>query len=263
MKQAGTGLLRKDFSKVSSKIQRFISDYLTSSRAKGLVIGLSGGLDSAVALQLCANAVGTGKISALILPTTSTPDGDVSDAISHASSLGVKYQIINIDPLVESYSKALPAADDKTRGNLTARIRMSILYYLAASWNSLVIGTSDKSEIWIGYFTKYGDGGSDLMPLADLYKTQVRELAKHLAVPRGIIEKKSSPHLWPGQLAEEELGMDYNTMDPILCCLIDKKMKPQQAAKKLRISLKKVKKVESIVKASTHKRNMPPTARTT
>lgn len=261
MKQAGTGLLIKDFSKVSGKIQRFVSDYLASSRANGLVIGLSGGLDSAVALQLCVNAVGPKKVFGLILPASSTPEVDVSDATSHASSLGVQYQVINVNPVVESYAMLLPEADNKTRGNLVARIRMGILYYFAASRNSLVVGTGDKSEVKIGYFTKWGDGGSDLLPLAGLYKTQVRELARHVGVPQGIIEKKSSPRLWPGQLAEEELGMDYYAIDPILHCLIDRKMNPRQAAKKLRLPLDKVKKVESMVMASAHKRSMPPAAR--
>lgn len=260
MKQAGTGLSIKDFPKVSGRIQQFVSDYLKSSGASGLVIGLSGGLDSAVALQLCTKAVGSKKVFGLVLPSSSTPKEDLEDALWHASSLGVECKEISLDPLIESYAKLLPETNDKVRGNLVARIRMGILYYFAANRNSLVVGTSDKSEINIGYFSKWGDGGSDLMPLADLYKTQVRELAKHLAVPQKIIEKKSSPRLWPGQLAEEELGLSYNTIDPILHCLVDKKMKTQQAARKLGVSQKDVTKVQAMIKRSAHKRALPPVA---
>lgn len=259
MKQAATHL--KNLSRVSGKIQRFVSSYLRSSGASGLVIGLSGGLDSATTLHLCANAVGSKKVSALVLPTTSTPSDDISDAVGHASNLGVKCRVIQIDSLLKTCATLLPEADDRVRGNLTARMRMSILYYFAALQNSLVVGTSDKSEIWIGYFTKFGDGGSDLAPIASLYKTQVRELAKYIGVPRKIIEKKSSPRLWPDQLAEEELGLSYGSIDSILHCLVDDKMKPKQIARKLTINLGDVRKVESMVKASVHKRNMPPTSR--
>jgi len=261
VKQAQAGLAIKDFARVSSKIQRFISGYLKSSGARGLVIGLSGGLDSAVALQLCAKAAGPKKVLGLVLPSSSTPQDDVSDAVNHASSLGVECKVIAIDPLIENYAKLLPEADNKTRGNLVARMRMGILYYFAASRNSLVVGTSDRSELMIGYFTKYGDGGSDLMPLAGLYKTQVRELARHLGVPAQIVNKKSSPRLWPGQLAEDELGLSYDTIDPILYCLVDKKMKPARAAKALAVSPASVRKVEAMIKASAHKRIMPPVAR--
>lgn len=254
------GLPRKDLAQASRSIGHFISGYLAASGARGLVLGLSGGLDSAVTLQLCVKAVVAKKVLGLILPTKSTPASDVHDAASHADKLSVRHHTIAIDPLVKSYAKLLPRAGHKTRGNLAARIRMGILYYYAATENYLVVGTSDKSELCIGYFTKYGDGGSDLMPLAGLYKTQVRALAEHLGVPEKIRQKKSSPRLWPGQLAEKELGMDYETIDPILHCLIDRKMKPRDAARRLGISLKAVNSVKSLVSASAHKRGFPPIA---
>ncbi len=248
-------------SSISAKVERFVTTYLKTSSAKGLVIGLSGGLDSATALQLCVKAVGAKKVLGLVLPTKSTPESDVHDATEHASVLGVECKLIPIDALVEGYAKLLPDADEKAKGNLTARIRMGIMYYFAASRNSLVVGTSDKSEIWVGYFSKYGDGASDLAPLAGLYKTQVRELAKHLGVPQKIIDKKSSPRLWRGQLAEEELGMSYETIDAVLTCIVDKKMTPRQAAKKLSLPLNTISKVQSMVEKSAHKRSMPPSAR--
>lgn len=260
MRQTEAGL-EANFSKVSSKIQRFVSDYLRSSGFGGLVIGLSGGLDSAVTLQLCANAVGKKNVFGLVLPTHLTPTSDVDDAVSHASSLGVECKVISIDPLVKDYAKLIPEADEKTKGNLTTRIRMGILYYFAASRDSLVVGTSDRSELLIGYFTKWGDGGSDLMPIAGLYKTQVRKLAMHIGVPKQIIEKKSSPRLWSGQFAEEELGLSYDTIDLILFCLIDKKIKPPQVAARLSLPVASVRKVEFMMRKSAHKRGMPPTVR--
>lgn len=246
---------------VSKKIERFISSYLAKSGAKGLVVGLSGGLDSATALQLCASAVGAKNTFGLILPSKFTPESDIADARRHADSLLVEYQLVNIGPLLESYMQSLPAASGKITGNLTARVRMGILHYYAAMKGYLVVGTSDRSEWLTGYFTKYGDGGSDLMPLAGLYKTQVRELAKYLKVPAEIIEKKSSPRLWQGQLAEEELGMDYETLDAVLQLLVDRKIKPAAAAKRLGVPLQQVQKIQSMIEKSAHKRNTPPIAR--
>lgn len=252
--------LRKDSAKASKRIERFISGYLAASGAKGLVLGLSGGLDSAVALQLCVRAVGAKKVMGLILPAESTPASDIRDAANHADKLSVRHQTVDIGPLVSSYAKILPRASHKIKGNLVARIRMGILYYHAALENYLVVGTSDKSELCIGYFTKYGDGGSDLMPLAGLYKTQVRTLAEYLGVPEIIRQKKSSPRLWPDQLAEKELGMDYEIIDPVLHYLIDRNMKARDAAKKLGIPLKVVNNVKSLVSANAHKRGPPPVA---
>ena len=258
MKQAQAGLAIKDFAKVSSKIQRFISGYLKSSGARGLVIGLSGGLDSAVALQLCANAAGQKKILGLALPSSSTPQDDVSDAVNHASSLGVECKVIAIDPLIENYAKLLPEADNKTRGNLVARMRMGILYYFAASRNSLVVGTSDRSELMIGYFTKFGDGSADILPIASLYKTQIRELARYLGVKDTIISKKSSPHLWHGHLAEEEIGISYEEIDIALYCIVDKAMTVERAAEAAVMDKDKIEKIYQLYKKSEHKRIMPP-----
>lgn len=244
--------------KASKRIERFISSYLATSGARGLVLGLSGGLDSAVALELCVRAVSAKRVTGLILPAESTPASDVRDAASHADKLSVRHRTIDINPLLENYAKLLPRSTPRIKGNLAARIRMSVLYYHAALENYLVVGTGDKSEWNIGYFSKYGDGGSDLMLLAGLYKTQVREMAEFLGVPEQIRQKKSSPRLWPGQLAEKELGMDYEVIDPILHYLVDKKMRPQQAAKSLGVPLKDVRKVQAMVRKSAHKRALPP-----
>jgi len=137
---------------------------------------------------------------------------------------------------------------------------MIILYYYAAINGYLVAGTSDKSEIQTGYFTKFGDGAADILPIADLYKTQVRGLGKYLNIPAVILQKKSSPRLWINHLAEEELGMDYETIDPILHMLVEKKVKPEQVARKLAVSINLVRKVRHMIEKNAHKREMPPIA---
>lgn len=250
-------LAAANLARTAKRIERFISDYVSKSSAKGLVIGLSGGLDSAVALKLAVNALGPKRVLGLVMPSDATPEQDTRDAIEQAKSLGTRYLIIDISPLLQRYAEVLPS-DKRARGNLMARIRMNILYYYAGLNGYLVLGTSDKSELCLGYFTKFGDGAADLLPLAGLYKTKVRALARHLKIPEAIAEKKSSPRLWANHLAEEELGMDYETIDPILRLLVDKKMKPKAVAKRLGISEEKVAKVKEMMDKSEHKRRMPP-----
>ena len=248
-----------DQARIAKKIERFISDYVEASSAKGIVIGLSGGLDSAVVAKLAVNSLGSERVLALILPASATPEQDVSDAADLAKSLGMPYSTINIDPIIERYSQALPA-DERAAGNLAARIRMGILYYHAAIRGYLVAGTSDKSERMIGYFTKFGDGAADLLPIADLYKTEVRMLASFLKIPKEIVEKKSSPRLWKDHLAEQEIGLSYDELDPILR-LLEKKMSAASIARRLKIPLGEAKKVEGLVKKSAHKRRPTPFAK--
>jgi NAD+ synthase len=249
-------LLDQDYGRTSKRIERFISSYVSKSSAKGLVLGLSGGLDSSVVFKLAVNALGTSRVLGIVMPSDVTPKEDVDHAIELATSLGTRYQVIDINPLLAKYAEVLPA-DKRAEGNLMARIRMNILYYHASVHTYLVAGTSDKSEVMIGYFTKWGDGAADILPIANLYKTQVRALAKYLGIPKSIVEKKSSPRLWLDQLAEEEIGMDYETIDSILHLLVDRKIKPKDVAKKLGIPDNQVNKVKGMVDTSQHKRNMP------
>ena len=253
-------LTNQDFKKTSKRIERFISNYFSKSSAKGVVIGLSGGLDSSVVLKLAANALGKSRVLGIVMPSNVTPREDIEHAIELARSLGIKYHIIDIGTLIEKYAELLPE-DKKARGNLMARIRMSILYYFANTGNYIVAGTSDKSEIQIGYSTKFGDGAADILPIADLYKTQVRALAKYLKIPVAIAEKKSSPRLWEGHLAEGEIGMNYETIDSILYLLVDRKLKPKSVAKMLGISASDIDKIKGMIKASVHKRSMPAVAK--
>jgi NAD+ synthase len=246
-------LLGQDYKKMSNKIEKFLSAYISKSSAKGLVIGLSGGLDSSVVLKLSVNALGRSNVLGLVMPSATTPREDTAHAIDLAKKLRIRYHVIDIHPLIQKFEEILPK-NKEARGNLMARIRMSILYYYAGVSGYLVAGTSDKSEIQIGYFSKFGDGAADIMPIAVLYKTQVKALAQYLDVPAEIVQKKSSPRLWENHLAEEEIGMDYEIIDQILHLLVDKKIPPKDVIRKLGVSTKHINKVKGMIEKSLHKR---------
>ena len=246
-------LLGQDYKKISNKIEKFISAYISKSSAKWLVIGLSGGLDSSVVLKLSINALGRSNVLGLVMPSDITPREDTTHAIDLAKELRIRYHIIDIHPIVQKFEEVLPE-NKEARGNLMARIRMSILYYYAGVNRYLVAGTSDKSEVQIGYFSKFGDGAADIMPIAVLYKTQVRALARYLGVPAVIVQKKSSPRLWENHLAEEEIGMDYEIIDQILHLLVDKKISPREVIRNLGVSTKHVNKVKGMIEKNLHKR---------
>jgi len=201
---------------IANCIIEFIRNEVTRANSQGVVLGLSGGIDSSVALSLATKALGKNKVLGLILPDKKvSQQNDIDDAIELSNNLGINYHILDITEIKQKYMDILPL-DKKSLGNLTARIRMNFIYYYANVEYKLVLGTSDKSELMIGYFTKFGDGAADILPLADIYKTEVRELAKYLNLPKKILKKKSSPSLWKDQTAEDEIGMEYEKIDIIL-----------------------------------------------
>ena len=205
-----------DPTKIVERIIEFIRNEVRRADSNGVVLGLSGGIDSSVALYLATKSLGNNKVLGLILPDkTVSQQTDMDDAIEIAEKLGIQYYIIDITEFKKKCMDILPM-ERKSMGNLIARIRMNFIYYYSNIENKLVLGTSDKSELMIGYFTKFGDGAADILPLADLYKTQVRELAKYLNVPEKIVFKKSSPSLWKDQTAEVEIGLKYEKIDLIL-----------------------------------------------
>lgn len=250
-----------DHNYVVKRVSQFLKEMLERTNANGYVIGLSGGIDSTTNTYLATKAVGKEKVKVLIMPDLDvTPEEDTEDAIAVAKLLGVEYYLFDISGLVKAFSKTLPFFDmshNISVGNLRARIRMASLYYFANKFNMLVIGTSDKSEILLGYFTKYGDGGADIVPLGDLYKTQVKDLARFFGVPEKIVSKPSSPRLWKDQLAENELGLKYEIIDSILYLYIDMKMSVENIASILNISIDNVIKVIRRIYNSEHKRRPP------
>ncbi|HIQ03124.1 MAG TPA: NAD+ synthase [Desulfurococcales archaeon] len=254
--------LRLDWSSVVKVLESFISNCVAESGVKGVVVGLSGGVDSSVTVTLCVRALGSSRVYGLIMPdTTVTPEVDVRDAIDLARKLNIRYDVIDIHPIYSSYAKHVPAYSDEVvvaNGNLRARIRMTILYYYANKFNYLVAGTGDRSEILIGYFTKYGDGGVDILPIGCLYKTQVRMLGEYLGLPKHIVYKPSSPRLWTGHEAEKELGMRYEDIDLVLYSIFDLNIPPDDVPKVTGVDKSVVKRVLEMYERSKHKRSLPP-----
>ncbi|WP_420545621.1 NAD+ synthase [Nitrosopumilus sp.] len=245
-----------DYQLLTKTIVEFITKEIEKKQSNGVILGLSGGIDSAVLAYLCKQSLKE-KTLALIMPDTAiTPSSETEDALKMISLTGIEYKLIDIKPIVNEYAMYIEP-NEKARGNLRARIRTNILYYYANTKNYLVLGSSDKSEYLIGYFTKFGDGASDMTPIVSLYKLQVREIAKHLGVPEKVITKKSSPHLWKEHEAEEELGTTYEEVDSILYCLIDKKMTIEQTEKETQIEREKIEKILKLNQNSQHKRQGP------
>jgi len=258
-----------DFAKTERSIENFIKDHVEKNKKDGVVLGISGGLDSACVAYLSAKALGPEKVLGVKMHEEFIPNPDFSsykpedyadlfDSNTVIKKLGIKNETNLIGPLIQQYKNTLNIRDDENLelGNIKARTRMTILYYYANKENKLVVGTGDKSEILTGYFTKYGDGGVDFLPLGELYKTHVRELSKEIGVPKKIIKKPSSPGLWKGQTAEEELGIKYEILDQILYNLIDRSL----PVEKIDYDRKSVEYVEKLVKRSAHKRDPLPKA---
>ena len=244
-----------------ARIVDFIRTFFASSECGGIVVGLSGGIDSALTATLCVKAIGSDKVTGVFMFEERMRDGiDSRHAHEIANNLHIRTVSLTLDPLISRFSETFPVRvqDRVARGNLKARMRMMNLYYLANAENLLVAGTGDRSEDLIGYFTKYGDGGVDFLPIAHLYKSQVRYLAKHVGISPEVVEKPSSPNLWEGHRATDEIPLDYSEMDRALVCLFEMKMRPEDTAKGLGIDEQKVHDILSRFHSSAHKRSYPP-----
>ena len=249
-------IIEQDYSKISNKIQNSLRQKLEETKSNGVIFGLSGGVDSVVTAYLCANSI-KDNTTVLILPDSKiSPKEETEDAIKVVDKLGLNYRLLDINLIHGSYTKNLEP-DDKALGNLSARIRKNIIYYYANAKNLTVLGTSDKTEHLIGYFTKFGDGAADLLPISSLYKNQVRGLAKYLGVPDSIIKKKSSPNLWKNHFAEIELDASYEQIDCILYCIFDEKISIDETVKRTEIDKNTVEKIYNLYKKSEHKRITP------
>ncbi|MDA4125835.1 MAG: NAD+ synthase [Thaumarchaeota archaeon] len=241
------------------RIVGFVRKTVTGARAGGVVVGLSGGVDSSVVGALCVRALGKERVLALLMPSDHTPKQDIEDAEALAKSWQVESSTVHISSLMRSFSAAVGLEGTKVaKANAVARIRMAILYYYANSLGYLVGGTGDRSENLLGYFTKWGDGGTDFLPIAHLYKTQVRELGAYLGLPKGVVEKPASPQLWAGQRATDEIPADYDRLDVVLHYLFDMKASRAKAAKAAGLTIEVVDKVVEMHNGSAHKRVPPP-----
>ncbi|MCJ2531384.1 MAG: NAD+ synthase [Candidatus Thermoplasmatota archaeon] len=239
-------------------IQAFLRHHWEESGRDGVVLGLSGGLDSSVTAGLLADAIGPDRVLGLALPLMAGNSPDVRDAEAWAKHLGIRFRTVEIGPMVGALVESLeiPQEDRIGRGNVHARIRMIVLYQAAHAENRLVIGTSNKSEYLCGYFTLFGDAGCDFAPLGDLYKTQVRGMARQLGLPERILEKVPSAGLWEGQTDEGELGISYEDLDRALLGL-ELEMPLEEIVARTGLPEETVERVIEMVRRSIHKRKMP------
>lgn len=254
---SATEVLKIDVKETTSIILEFLRKLLEESGADGYVLGLSGGVDSSVVAKLCVEAVGRKNVLGLFMPSDTTPQEDVLDAERIASMLGIEYEIVDITTISHSLANICKHGNQASvlaKGNIKPRVRMTVLYYHANILNRLVAGTGNKSELLIGYYTKYGDGGVDCMPIGCLYKTQVRQLAEYLGIPSSIIWKTPTAGLWKGQTDEDEIGLKYEQLDLLLYYLCDLGMDIEVASKLVNIKTEPAKKILMRIKRSEHKR---------
>jgi NAD+ synthase len=244
---------------LASAISAWLRDRLDESGAERFVLGLSGGIDSAVVCGLCAQAAGANRVTGVIMPSSSQPDDAVS-ANKVAQTFGVETQTVDLTGITEAFYAAMPSAEALTSAaadvvekwqqiataNVRPRLRMTTLYYVANLTRGIVVGTGNKSEAMIGYFTKYGDGGVDLFPIIDLYKHEVRAVAREIGVPESVIERPPSAGLWEGQTDENEIGMTYEELDRTLISL--------ESGETADVDGAHLQRVRDLINASNHKR---------
>jgi len=253
-------LLEIDFSETQKRILRFIKEYVENSGVKGIVLGLSGGIDSGTIAALSSLAIGGENVLGLMLPEDENfNQKDIDDSRIVAEQFHLETQICEISNSLRGLYGTIPVFDQSDRlckGNIKARTRMIYLYYYANKQNRIVCGSSDKSETLMGYFTKWGDAAADITPIMDLYKTQVRKLAINLGIPKELALKPSTPALWPNQTAESELGIKYETLDLILYG-VERFLSTGEIAEQLDIEKVLVDNVKSRWLANEHKRRLP------
>ena len=263
-------LTETELDAVRDHLVQFIGDRARAAGTDRAVLGLSGGIDSTLTAHLAVEALGPEGLHGLVMPSETNDEANMSDAERVAEDLGIEYDVIEIEPIADAFLDPLPGADPGQRieadplrtavGNLRVRIRAVCNYYVANAEDAIVLGTGNRSEALVGYFTKYGDGAVDCHPIGILYKGQVRQLASHLGVPEDLVTKTPTAGLWEGQTDEDELGMDYETLDAILALTVDGPFPPSAAVRALDgVTAEQVEWVHELHGQSEHKRHVPPT----
>lgn len=250
------GLRLDDYEKPRRVIVNFIRDYVSRAGFDGAVLGLSGGIDSSLVAALVCEAIESEKVLGIMMPVDAEKDAvNVTDAKDLAETLGMKHELFELKQAVSAYDSL--SLDRIALGNLTARLRMVTWYARANQENRIVLGTGNKSELMVGYFTKYGDGGSDMLPIGELYKSNVWDLSNHIGLPERLVYKAPSAGLWPGQTDEGELGVTYRELDSILYLHLEKGLNEKDIIG-WGIEEEKVEKVMRLMRQSEHKRKLLP-----
>ena len=234
---------------LADRIAEWIKQQVEGAGLDGTVLGLSGGIDSAVVSGLCAQAVGADKVLGIAMPCYSDPL-DTEHAKLAAETWGIEYAEIDLSKIYDEFIALLPKGNELADANIKPRLRMITLYQQANTLNRLVVGTGNRSELMVGYYTKYGDGGVDILPIGSLLKVQVRELAREMGVPEEVITKPPSAGLWAGQTDEEELGITYEQLDQTLAAL--------ESGDTEDIDPNLLRRVERLIAVSEHKRHLAP-----
>ncbi|WP_226480728.1 NAD+ synthase [Natrinema amylolyticum] len=263
---------RRSLEAIRERIVADIRTRVADAGVDGVVVAMSGGIDSTLTTALAVEAVGNENVLGLGLPCHKTDAAHVSEARTIAEGMGIEFQEIQLRPLLEAFeetvastlestSNATDRSDERTHeiGNAVARLRMVTAYYAANSQSRLVLGTANRSEQLLGYFTKHGDGAADAYPIGDCYKTEVRALAKHIGLPRRIVSKEPTAGFWATQTDAGELGARYDVIDPLLYRVVEEGLPLEEAVADLRIDRETADEIASLHAATAHKRTTPPT----
>lgn len=242
---------------IAARGAAFVREVVAASGLDGVVVGLSGGIDSAVSAGLAVQALGPDKVHGICLPyRTSNPDS-LRDALAVAEALGMPTETVAITSLVDAFLAERPGLDAVRRGNVMARARMIVLYDASQAMKRLVLGTGNRTELLLGYTTLHGDAACGLNPVGQLYKAEIRLLADYLDLPRQVLAKAPSADLWAGQADEDELGFTYAEADRLLHHLVDEGLQPRQLAA-LGFAPALIEKVSGRLKSQAFKRTLPP-----
>lgn len=241
---------------VEGILTQFIQDEVRKVGFKKVVLGLSGGIDSALVALLAEKGLGKKNVTAILMPYKTSSQESISDAKKIVQQTGIRSFVIEITPMIDSYFKHFSKASPLRRGNKMSRERMAILYDFSAKEQALVLGTSNKTELLLGYGTQYGDMASAINPIGDLYKTQIRQLAKYFKIPSSILNKAPTADLWLGQSDEQELGFTYAEADLILYYLVDER-RTQQELVEMGFDANRIAQIQHKIQSSQYKRRLP------